>query len=104
MCVMEGATLRAQIKFPKIVGSWNGPCQDARKIAKPKEFAIIWGSSNNVQKTGKYKLACPTKGRNKKSVKPDVSGGQGATLAAFGDGQTPENVGVLSVSPKKAAR
>ena len=53
ICVMEGATSRAQIKFQKNLGSWNGPCQDARKIAKPKEFVIIWGSSNNAQKSGK---------------------------------------------------
>ena len=57
--------------------------------------------SKSIQKTKNARWPGQQRALQKTVLKPDDSGGQGATLAAFGDGQTPENVAVLSVSPKK---
>ena len=73
-------------------------------MEKPDENVNILVLSKSVQKTKISRWPGQHRARKKKIMKPDVSGGQGATLAAFGDGQTPENVGVLSVSPQKGAR
>ena len=75
-----------------------------QKIEKPDENSNILVLSKTAQKIKNARLPDQQRALRKKTGKPDDSGGQGATLAAFGDGQTPENVGVLSVSPQKGAR
>ena len=75
-----------------------------QKIEKPDENSNILVLSKTAQKIKNARLPDQQRALRKKIGKPDDSGGQGATLAAFGDGQTPENVGVLSVSPQKGAR
>ena len=74
------------------------------KIEKPDENSNILVLSKTVQKTKNAGWPGQQRALQKTCMKPDDSGGQDATLAAFGDGQTPENVGVLSVSLQKGAR
>ena len=67
------------------------------------ENAIISSLNKGTEKSEKCKSARPAEGAPKKSMKPEVSGGQGAVLTGFAHGKTSTSASSMFF-PEKGAR